>query len=304
LVFHAFTRKTKVSKPISCYLDVDNQRFAISFFDKNEYHVVEQASRQIGNLLSSADASEVAVVCPLGSYKNTTLEKTDIPEDEWLDTLRWEFLNGSEEELIADDVLVDYIELPLLGQHEKNMVAAFMLPEPLMLEMDRVISDAKAALSSVSLPEIAISALLSKSDTESACAGLVIAPTGSFLLITFKGEIYLTRKLKSDLSLLESMTNDLVVNALIKECLRSINFFMAKFSRATLSQFFYFADETFRPAMSALEGPLSEAFNLSVLAYDFNRIAVSTAPLTLGGQLALGMAVLQHEHTVKETSRL
>jgi len=290
-----FFKKNKLRKRVSCYLDFASDHMAVSFFNGEHYEVIEKESINLSESVSAiidASQADIAVVATLGSYKNMTVEKPAIPEEEIGDTLRWDF--ASNVSFDVETASVDYFLFPQADHNDKPMLSAFILPEKSLIDVNSVLVKARATLGCITLPEMAITELLSRLDRGRAFAGLVLADTGSFLIVAHQGQIYLNRQLKGNISSLIGDINSPGSDKIIKECSRTVNYFVGKFSQIPLGELHYFTDKKYTNVMSAVSEKMASALNLEVKAYDYTPLELDgKLPESLPGQLSLGMAMLK-----------
>lgn len=297
----SFLKKNKLRKRVSCYIDFSSDHMAVSFFNGKHYEVVESESINLAESISEAAGGsqvDIAVVTSLGSYKHAMVEKPDIPDTEVADTLRWDF--SSHVSFDVESASVDYFHLPRSDPNDDPMLSAFILPEKTISDIDGVLTKAKVKMGCITLPEMAVTELLSRRDHTKAFAGLVLAEEGSFLIVAHNGEIYLNRQLKSNISALVGDINSPGSDRLIRECSRSVNYFIGKFSHIPFEAMYYFTDKKYASVMSAVSGKIGEALSLEVSPYDYSALELDgKEPESVPGQLSLGMAMLK-QRIIKE----
>lgn len=285
--------RQKTVHVLGAYLDFDKRKMAAAFYHDKGYVIREQSSIDLASIVNDFPGKvDCAVVVSLGAYKSHTVEKPSIPDDEVAETLRWDLAPTSPFDV--ETALVDYYDLPLSDSNDKAMVSVSLLPESELKKVNGVLTESKVVPSCISLPEMAVTKLLSLRNEQAACGGLLLSEKGSFFLVTHGEDIYLSRQLKTDLQLLVS--DRAGSDKLIKECTRSINYFMGKFSHLNLSEVVYFTDRRHDPLLTELAERFKSDLTVTLKPYDYSALPVSTDSLaSLGSQLALGMAILKDD---------
>jgi MSHA biogenesis protein MshI len=169
-----------------------------------------------------------------GEYQMLTVDAPNVPQDELKTAVRWRLKDMLD--FHVDDATIDVLDIPVDSSavsrgHSMFAVAA---RNALIQSRQALFSEAKLQLSVIDIPEMAqrnISALLEPEGR--GLAMLSFDADGGLLTITFKGELYLSRRIDVTVAQLMESDSDRLQNLFDKitlELQRSLDHFDRQFN--------------------------------------------------------------------------
>lgn len=152
----------------------------------------------------SAARFHCSLVLSAGEYHLLSVEAPNVPPDELKTAIRWRLKDMLD--FHVDDATIDVLDIPAdtAAQGRSRSMYAVAAKNQLIQQRQAAFADARIPLSVIDIPEMAqrnISALL---ETEGrGVAFLSFDAEGGLLTVTFKGELYLSRRIDVPLSQLQ-----------------------------------------------------------------------------------------------------
>lgn len=172
-------------------------------------------------------------------YRLVLTENPSVPEDELLEALRWRLKDAVDFPVIDASIAV----LQLVNdQPNSRMANVFVVAAPRVAVVTLMgrLTKAKLALEAVDIPETAIRNVAALFETENRGLGfLYLAPTFSSFVVTYRGEMLLSRRM--DLSASQLLSADRarreqLIERLGLELQRTLDNFDRQFSFVSLSR--------------------------------------------------------------------
>ena len=239
-----------------------------------------------------------------GQYRFVQVESPSVPDEERTQALRWRLKDVVDfpPETASLGVLDIPIEPPSPGRQGNVFVAAASRDAVAKVMGD--FADAKIPLDAIEIPETALRNVLAfLEDPNRGLACLALVENGAWFLITFKGELYLSRRIEVSAKALVEASEDrrqMLLERIVLELQRTLDTFDRQYSFITVSNIL-FATELDAPEVLTY---LQENLYIPVRSLDLAKgLDISACPelsdrrLQAQSLLALG-AALREAQTV------
>jgi MSHA biogenesis protein MshI len=265
----------------------------------NHTELLAQAGRELG-----AGAFRSITVLSSGEYQILSVDAPNVPADELKTAVRWRLKDMLD--FHVDDATIDVLDLPVdpqVAARAQHSMFAIAARNSTIESRQKLFAAAKVELAVIDIPEIAqrnISALTEPPGR--GVAMLSFGDDGGLLTVSFKGELYLTRRI--DLALEQLLDPDVErrhasFDRITLELQRSLDNFERQYSFISVAKLVL--------APSAIEGldaylssnlytPV-DTLDLATL-FDFERTPELLQPLLQQRYLVPLGAALRHEETV------
>jgi MSHA biogenesis protein MshI len=197
--------------------------------DSRSLAALERAAREL-----KASTFQVGTMLSGGEYQMITVEAPNVPQDELKTAVRWRLKDMLD--FHVDDATIDVLDIPVdpNGHARGHSMFAVAARNALIQARQTLFAEAGLALNVIDIPEMAqrnISALLETDGR--GLAMLSFDGDGGLLTITFKGELYLSRRIDVTIvQLLEPDTDkqQLCFDKITLELQRSLDHFDRQFN--------------------------------------------------------------------------
>ncbi|GAB3384503.1 type IV pilus biogenesis protein PilM [Massilia agri] len=198
--------------------------------------VLEKAGRE-----GHANAFRCATLLGAGEYQLISVEAPNVPKDELRTAIRWRLKDILD--FPVDEATVDVLEIPVdagAGARAQQSVFAVAARNSVIKPRQQLFLDSKIELSVIDIPEMAqrnISAMLEPEGR--GVAMLSFGLDGGLLTVSFRGELYLSRRVDVSLDLLLDPDHDRKHGAFDRitlELQRSLDHFERQFSFISVSK--------------------------------------------------------------------
>jgi MSHA biogenesis protein MshI len=197
--------------------------------DSRSLAALERAAREL-----KAATYRVGTMLGGGEYQMLTVEAPNVPQEELKTAVRWRLKDMLD--FHVDDATIDVLDIPVdpNGMSRGHSMFAVAARNTLVQARQALFAEAELALTVIDIPEMAqrnISALLETDGR--GLAMLSFDADGGLLTITFKGELYLSRRIDVTLAqLLEPDTDkqQLCFDKITLELQRSLDHFDRQFN--------------------------------------------------------------------------
>lgn len=197
--------------------------------DSRSLAALERAAREL-----KASTFQVGTMLSGGEYQMITVEAPNVPQDELKTAVRWRLKDMLD--FHVDDATIDVLDIPVdpNGHARGHSMFAVAARNALIQARQALFAEAGLALNVIDIPEMAqrnISALLETDGR--GLAMLSFDGDGGLLTITFKGELYLSRRIDVTIvQLLEPDTDkqQLCFDKITLELQRSLDHFDRQFN--------------------------------------------------------------------------
>jgi MSHA biogenesis protein MshI len=202
-----------------------------AFYPAQPVHSAETLAR-IGKDLHAADF-RCGTMLSGGEYQLLSVEAPNVPPEELKTAVRWRLKDMLD--FHVDDATIDVVDIPMdsNGASRGHFMFAAAARNALIQSRQELFADAEIKLNVIDLPEMAqrnISALL---ETEGrGLAMLSFDSDGGLLTISFRGELYLSRRIEVSLQQLlepDSDKQQLCYDKITLELQRSLDHFDRQF---------------------------------------------------------------------------
>ena len=211
-------------------------RFAHFLPGQADAGVLEKAGRE-----GHANAFRCATLLGAGEYQLISVEAPNVPKEELRTAIRWRLKDILD--FPVDDATVDVLEIPVdvgSGARAQQSVFAVAARNSVIKPRQQLFLDAKVDLSVIDIPEMAqrnISAMLEPEGR--GVAMLSFGLDGGLLTVSFRGELYLSRRVDVSLDLLLDPDHDrkhAAFDRITLELQRSLDHFERQFSFISVSK--------------------------------------------------------------------
>lgn len=171
-----------------------------------------------------------------GEYQITQMEPPAVPLEERCNAVRWKL--KEQVDFPVDTASIGVLDVPMEGARQPSIFAVAAAGDKVGHLMT-AFADAKVPLDAIDIPELAqrnISALLE--DENRGLALLSLGEAGSLLTITFRGELYLTRRTEisaAQLAAADAESRERLFERLMLELQRTLDNFDRQFGFVTVS---------------------------------------------------------------------
>lgn len=165
-------------------------RFAHFLAGQPDAGMLEKAGRDV-----QAQAYRCATLLGAGEYQVISVEAPNVPQEELRTAIRWRLKDILD--FPVDDATVDVLAIPVdaAGARAQQSVFAVAARNGVIKPRQQLFLDAKLDLAVIDIPEMAqrnISAMLEPEGR--GVAMLSFGPDGGLLTVSFRGELYLSRR--------------------------------------------------------------------------------------------------------------
>lgn len=211
-------------------------RFAHFLPGQVDAAALEKAGRE-----GHANACHCATLLGAGEYQFLSVEAPNVPKDELRTAIRWRLKDILD--FPVDDATVDVLEIPVDAggaARAQQSVFAVAARNSVIKPRQQLFLDAKLALSVIDIPEMAqrnISAMLEPEGR--GVAMLSFGLDGGLLTVSYRGELYLSRRVDVSLDLLLEPDHDrkhAAFDRITLELQRSLDHFERQFSFISVSK--------------------------------------------------------------------
>lgn len=176
---------------------------------------------------------QCSLLLDLGQYQFFTVDAPNVQPDEIKTAIRWRVKDMLDYRV--DDASIDVVDIPVDKDHAARTHSMFVVAARNQLIQEKItrFSDAKVRVSVVDVPDMAqrnLSALLEPEGR--AVAFLVFTTEGGLLTVSFRGELYLSRRIEvtlDDLSTDDSERRHALFDRVTLEVQRSLDHFDRQF---------------------------------------------------------------------------
>ena len=234
------------------------------------------------------------VVLSPKDYSLVLLEAPPVKPAEMAAALRWKV-----KELIdfpVEEAALDYFPVPEGAyRNQENMVYAVAVRKSRIIEIRDFIEESGLELASIDIPELVMRNLsMAYADDANGIAFIDLESGGSTLNLSKDGQVYLTRRLNTQLSedVLNSEEWEQVMDRLVLEIQRSLDYFESQMGQPQIGRLLLAprAEDS-----EALISELNQAMSVRVELMDLNTVLQAEQQLPLARQqhclLALGAAL-------------
>jgi MSHA biogenesis protein MshI len=211
-------------------------RFALFLPGQPDVGVMEKAGRE-----GQASVFRCATLLGGGEYQVLTVEAPNVPKDEMRTAIRWRLKDILD--FPVDDATVDVLEIPLdAAAHGRAQQSVFAIAarNSVIAPRQKLFLDAKIDLGVIDIPEMAqrnISAMLEPEGR--GVAMLSFGADGGLLTVSYRGELYLSRRFDVTLEQLlepEHERKHATFDRITLELQRSLDHFERQFSFVSVSK--------------------------------------------------------------------
>ena len=211
-------------------------RFAHFLPGQADAGVLEKAGRE-----GHANAFRCATLLGAGEYQLISVEAPNVPKEELRTAIRWRLKDILD--FPVDDATVDVLEIPVdagSGARAQQSVFAVAARNSVIKPRQQLFLEAKVDLSVIDIPEMAqrnISAMLEPDGR--GVAMLSFGLDGGLLTVSFRGELYLSRRVDVSLDLLLDPDHErkhAAFDRITLELQRSLDHFERQFSFISVSK--------------------------------------------------------------------
>jgi len=197
--------------------------------DSRSLAALERAAREL-----KASTFQVGTMLSGGEYQMITVEAPNVPQDELKTAVRWRLKDMLD--FHVDDATIDVLDIPVdpNGMSRGHSMFAVAARNAVIQERQALFAEAQLALTVIDIPDLAqrnISALMEVDGR--GLAMLSFDGDGGLLTITFKGELYLSRRIDVTIAqLLEPDTDkqQICFDKITLELQRSLDHFDRQFN--------------------------------------------------------------------------
>ncbi|CAN7427167.1 type IV pilus biogenesis protein PilM [Massilia sp. LjRoot122] len=210
-------------------------RFAHFLPGKPDVEALEKAARE-----GQANAYRCVTLLGPGEYQLISLEAPNVPREEMKTAVRWRLKDILD--FPVDEATVDVLDIPVDASQMRAQQSVFVVAarNSVVKPRQQLFRDAKVGLSVIDIPEMAqrnISAMLAPESR--GIAMLSFSPDGGLLTVTYRGELYLSRRIDVTLDQLLEPDHDrkhASFDRITLELQRSLDNFERQFSFISIAK--------------------------------------------------------------------